>query len=62
MNTVFMGVSNDQAAYLMRIYHLNASEIALPMMLAGLGVIAGSLIGGRVAGQRYRYFFPFFSF
>ena len=54
MNTAFMGVANYQAAYLMRVYHLNAGEIALPMMLAGLGVIAGSLIGGRVAGQRYR--------
>jgi ACS family hexuronate transporter-like MFS transporter len=57
MNTAFMGVSNYQAAYLMRIYHLNAGEIILPMMLAGLGVIAGSLIGGRVAGQRYRLTF-----
>ena len=57
MNTAFMGVSNYQAAYLMRIYHLNAGEITLPMMLAGPGVIAGSLIGGRVAGQRYRLTF-----
>jgi predicted MFS family arabinose efflux permease len=54
MNTAFMGVSNYQAAYLMEIYHLNAGEITLPMMLAGLGVMAGSIMGGRVAGKRYR--------
>jgi predicted MFS family arabinose efflux permease len=54
MNMVFMGVSSYLPAYLMQIYRMNAGEIALPLMLAGLGVIAGSLIGGRVAGHRHR--------
>ncbi|UCG63834.1 MAG: MFS transporter [Deltaproteobacteria bacterium] len=54
MNMVFMGVSSYLPAYLMQIYRMNAGEIALPLMLAGLGVIAGSLIGGRVAGHGHR--------
>jgi predicted MFS family arabinose efflux permease len=54
MNMVFMGVSNYLAVYLIQIYRMNAGEIAFPLMLAGLGVIAGSLIGGRVAGHEHR--------
>jgi predicted MFS family arabinose efflux permease len=54
MNMVFMGLSSYLPAYLMQIYRMNAGETALPLMLAGLGVIAGSLMGGRVAGHGHR--------
>jgi predicted MFS family arabinose efflux permease len=50
----FMGMSSYLAPYLMRTYQMSAGETALPLTIAGLGVIAGSLIGGRVAGQAYR--------
>jgi predicted MFS family arabinose efflux permease len=50
----FMGMSSYLAAYLMHTYHLSAGATALPLTVAGLGVIAGSLIGGRVAGQTSR--------
>src|SRR5215813_11753813 len=33
---------------------MSAGETALPLIIAGLGVIAGGLLGGRVAGQAYR--------
>jgi len=54
MNMVFMVVFTYLAVYLIQIYRMNAGEIAFPLMLTGLGVIAGSLIGGRVAGHRHR--------
>jgi predicted MFS family arabinose efflux permease len=54
MNMVFMGVSIYLAVYLMQMYHMTASEIAFPLMLAGLGVIAGSIMGGRVASHENR--------
>ncbi len=54
MNMVFMGVSIYLAVYLMQIYHMNAGEIVFPLMLAGLGVIAGSIMGGRAAGHEHR--------
>jgi predicted MFS family arabinose efflux permease len=38
----------------MQTYHLEAGATALPLTLAGLGVIAGSLAGGRVANRRDR--------
>jgi predicted MFS family arabinose efflux permease len=50
----FVGMSSYLAAYLMHTYHLSAGATALPLTIAGLGVIAGSLIGGRVAGQASR--------
>ena len=50
----FMGMSSYLAPYLMRTYQLSAGETALPLLVAGLGVIAGGLLGGRVAGQAYR--------
>jgi predicted MFS family arabinose efflux permease len=50
----FMGMSSYLAPYLMRTYRLSAGETALPLTIAGLGVVAGSLMGGRVAGQAYR--------
>jgi predicted MFS family arabinose efflux permease len=50
----FMGMSSYLAAYLMHTYRLSAGATALPLIVAGLGVIAGSLVGGRVAGQASR--------
>jgi predicted MFS family arabinose efflux permease len=50
----FVGMSSYLAAYLMRAYQMSVGETALPLTLAGLGVIAGSLVGGRVAGQAHR--------
>jgi len=50
----FMGMSSYLAPYLMRTYHLSAGDTALPLLVAGLGVIAGGWLGGRVAGQAYR--------
>jgi predicted MFS family arabinose efflux permease len=50
----FMGMSSYLAAYLMHTYGLSAGAAALPLTVAGLGVMAGSLVGGRVAGQASR--------
>jgi DHA1 family inner membrane transport protein len=50
----FMGMASYLAPYLMRTYQMSAGETVLPLMLAGLGVLAGGLLGGRVAGQAYR--------
>src|SRR5215510_12663881 len=50
----FMGMSSYLASYLMRTYRMSPGETALPLIIAGLGVIAGGLLGGRVAGQAYR--------
>jgi MFS transporter, DHA1 family, inner membrane transport protein len=50
----FMGMSSYLAAYLMHTYRLSARATALPLTVAGCGVIAGSLVGGRVAGQACR--------
>lgn len=50
----FMGMASYLAPYLMRTYQLSAGDTALPLMLAGLGVLAGGLLGGRVAGQASR--------
>lgn len=50
----FIGMFSYLAAYLMQIYSMNAGEIALPLTLAGLGVIAGSIMGGRVASHGHR--------
>jgi predicted MFS family arabinose efflux permease len=50
----FMGMSSYLAAYLMQSYRMTAGETALPLTLAGLGVVAGSLLGGRVASYPHR--------
>ena len=47
----FVGLSSYLATYLIRTYRLSAGDTALPLTVAGLGSIAGSLVGGRVAGQ-----------
>ena len=51
---VFVGLSSYLATYLMRTYRLSAGDTALPLTVAGLGSIAGSLVGGRVATQASR--------
>ena len=50
----YIGMSGYLAAYLIQTYGMEAGETALPLSLAGLGVIAGSLVGGRVAGRHDR--------
>src|SRR5215471_16245234 len=50
----FMGMSSYLAAYLMQSYRMTAVETALPLTLAGFGVVAGSLLGGRVTSQPHR--------
>jgi predicted MFS family arabinose efflux permease len=47
----YIGMSGYLAAYLIQSYHMDAGDTALPLSLAGLGVIAGSLVGGRVADR-----------
>jgi len=42
------------AANLMQTYGMTAGETVLPLALAGLGVIAGGFVGGRMADSRRR--------
>src|SRR5215471_2127579 len=51
---VFFGMFGYLAAYLMQTYHLPAAATAVPLALAGLGVITGSFLGGRVADHHRR--------
>ena len=51
---VFFGMFGYLAAYLMQTYHLPAGGTALPLVLAGVGVIVGGLLGGRIADHRRR--------
>src|SRR5262249_38571484 len=48
------GMFGYLAAYLMQAYQMPAGDTALPLALAGIGVILGGLVGGRVADQRSR--------
>jgi MFS transporter, DHA1 family, inner membrane transport protein len=48
------GMFSYLAAYLMQTYHMPAGDTALPLALAGIGVILGGFVGGRVADQRDR--------
>jgi len=48
------GMFGYLAAYLMQTYHMSAGDTALPLALAGVGVIVGGFLGGRVADQRCR--------
>ena len=50
----YIGMSGYLAAYLIQSYGMDAGDTALPLSLAGLGVIAGSLVGGRVADRSDR--------
>jgi predicted MFS family arabinose efflux permease len=51
---VFFGMFAYLAAHLMQTYHLPPRETALPLALAGGGVIVGAFLGGRVADHRRR--------
>jgi predicted MFS family arabinose efflux permease len=50
----YIGMSGYLAAYLIQSYRMDAGDTVLPLSLAGLGVIAGSLVGGRVADRSDR--------
>ena len=50
----YIGMSGYLAAYLSKTYNLDVGDTALPLSLIGLGVIVGSLVGGRVANRRDR--------
>ena len=54
MVTAFAAVFTYLPAYLIKTYSLNSGETALPLTLAGLGVLVGSFLGGRVAGLSRR--------
>lgn len=51
---VFVGMLSYLATHLMQTYHLPAGATALPLALAGSGVIVGGFLGGRVAGHPHR--------
>jgi predicted MFS family arabinose efflux permease len=51
---VFFGMFTYLATYLMQTYQMPAEATALPLVLAGGGVIAGSFLGGRIADHRRR--------
>jgi DHA1 family inner membrane transport protein len=57
LTVAFIGVFSYLAANLIQTYGLSAGETVLPLALAGLGVIAGGFIGGRIAGHRRRLAF-----
>ncbi len=48
------GVLSYLAANLIQTYGMTAGETALPLALAGLGMIAGGFIGGRISDSRRR--------
>ena len=50
----YIGMSAYLAAYLIQSYGMDAGGTALPLSLTGLGVVAGSLVGGYVADRRDR--------
>lgn len=51
---VFFGMFAYLATYLMQTYHLPTPATALPLALAGVGVIVGGFLGGRVADHPRR--------
>jgi DHA1 family inner membrane transport protein len=51
---VFFSIFGYLAAYLMQTYYLPTAATALPLALAGAGVIAGGFLGGRVADHPRR--------
>jgi predicted MFS family arabinose efflux permease len=51
---VFFGMFGYLAAFLMQTYQLPAGGTALPLVLAGAGVIVGGFLGGRAADHRRR--------
>jgi DHA1 family inner membrane transport protein len=51
---VFLGMFSYLAAHLIQTYHMPVGETALPLALAGSGIIVGGFLGGRVADHRCR--------
>jgi predicted MFS family arabinose efflux permease len=51
---VFFGMFGYLAAYLLQTYQLPTAATALPLALAGMGVMVGSILGGRVADNPRR--------
>ena len=51
---VFVGLFSYLAAYLMQTYHLAPGATALPLALAGSGVVVAGFLGGRVADHPRR--------
>jgi DHA1 family inner membrane transport protein len=51
---VFFGMFGYLAAYLMQTYRLSPATTALPLALAGVGVMVGGWLGGRVADHPRR--------
>jgi predicted MFS family arabinose efflux permease len=51
---VFFGMLGYLAAALMQTYHLPTAATALPLALAGMGAMVGSILGGRVADHPRR--------
>ena len=51
---IFVGMLSYLATHLMQTYHLPAGATALPLALAGSGVIVGGFLGGRVADHPRR--------
>ncbi|MCH7843305.1 MAG: MFS transporter [Chloroflexi bacterium] len=54
LQMAFFGVLSYLAANLIQTYGMTAGETVLPLALAGLGVITGGFIGGRIADSRRR--------
>ena len=54
LQMAFLGVFSYLAANLIQTYGMTAGETVLPLALAGIGVIAGGFIGGRIADSRRR--------
>ena len=54
LQMAFLGVFSYLAANLIQTYGMTVGETVLPLALAGLVVIAGGLIGGRIADSRRR--------
>ena len=54
MLMAFFAMFSYLAANLIQTYGMTAGETVLPLALAGLGVIAGGFIGGRIADSRRR--------
>jgi len=52
LQMAFLGVFSYLAANLIQTYGMTVGETVLPLALAGLVVIAGGLIGGRIADSR----------
>ena len=54
LQMTFLGVFSYLAANLIQTYGMTVGETLLPLTLAGLGVISGGLISGRIADSRRR--------